>query len=715
MLRPDLTTRIDRLLGVMTLEEKLGQLTMLTAKVEAAGPRVSGDYMAAIRAGRLGNLSNLLGPERTREVQRIAVEETRLGIPLLFAADVIHGHHTIFPIPLAEAAAFDPDLWEKTARAAADEATGDGLMLAFAPMIDVARDPRWGRIAESPGEDPYVAARFAEAKVRGFQGADPAATDSLAATAKHLAGYGAVAAGREYASIDMTERTLHEVHLSPFQAAARAGTAAIMAAFVDLAGMPMSANRAILRDLVRDRWGFAGVIVSDYAAVAELVTHGVAADIADAAALALRAGIDIDLNGEAYIRGLPTALERGQVTMIEVDVAVRRVLELKARLGLFDDPYRRGRSTPDRHAYRQLARDAARRSIVLLSNRGGLLPLGADIRRIAAIGPLAEARREMVGPAAANGRADEAVAFVEGLRAALSSCEVVSAGGVELAVDDMSGLPAAIALARSADIIVLCLGEAASMSGEAASRARLDLPGHQAELARAALGLGKPVVVLLSAGRPLCVSWLVEQADAVLATWFLGSEAGQAAADVLVGRWNPSARLPVSWPVEIGQVPIFYAQRPSGRPADPGFKYTSKYIDVPVEPLFPFGHGLSYTRYEFSNLRVTPAELQPGASAMIEVDVANAGRIAGEETVMLFIRDPVASIGRPLLELKQFAKITLAPGEHGTVRFSVAADDLAFIDQDLALRLEAGIFEILVGPSAAASTLLRTSVRVAPR
>jgi beta-glucosidase len=712
MPRQDVIARIDALLETMTLAEKLGQMTMLTAEIVATGPRVSADYMSAIRAGRLGNLSNLRGPERTREVQRVAVEETRLGIPLLLAADVIHGHHTAFPIPLGEAAAFDPDLWQRTARAAAAEASADGLILAFAPMLDVTRDPRWGRIAECPGEDPFVAARFAEAKVRGFQGADLTAPDSIGATAKHLAGYGAVTAGRDYASIDMSPGTLHEIYLPPFRAAVQVDVAVIMAAFVDLAGMPMTANAGLLRGVVREQWGFDGVIISDYAAVAELVVHGVASDVADAAALALRAGIDIDLNGEAYTRGLPTALERGQITMAAIDAAVRRVLQLKARMGLFDDPYGRTRRSmaPDEH--RQLAREAAGRSVVLLKNRNGALPLRPEVRRIAVIGPLADARRAMVGPAAANVFADEAISIADGLRRALPACDVVDAPGVDVDSGDIGGIAGAVQLARGAEVVVLCVGESPAMSGEAASRARLDLPGRQGELARAVLAAGRPVVALLCSGRPLTVPWLIEQADAVLATWFLGSDAGHGIADILTGQSNPSGRLPVTWPVDVGQIPIFYGQRPSGRPADPALSYTSKYIDMPVEPQFPFGHGLSYTAFEFSNLRAQPAEVRPDGHIVIDVDVVNTGGRAGEETVMLFMRDPVASMARPVLELKGFAKVALEARARQTVRFALAAGDLAFLDADLVRRLEPGTFEFFVGPSAERSALLRTVVRL---
>lgn len=712
---PDPKGGIEMLLEAMTLEEKIGQLNLVTAELTESGPRVTAECLDAVRAGAIGSLINLWGPKLTRSVQRVAVEETRLGIPLVLAADILHGHHTIFPIPLGETAAFDAALWEQTARAAAEEAAADGLHLTFAPMLDVTRDPRWGRIAESPGEDPWIASRFARAKTRGFQGSDLTAADAVAATAKHFAAYGAVTAGREYASVDVSERSLFETYLPPFQAAVAEGVAAIMPAFVDLAGVPMSANVSLLRDVVRTRWGFDGVIVSDYAAIAELVTHGVADDIAEAAALALRAGVDIDLMGHAYTRGLATALERGRVMMEDINAAVRRVLQLKARLGLFDDPYRRGSqgglSGARNKTRRSLALDAACRSIVLLKNRDGLLPLGAPAR-VALIGPLADAPCDMLGPWASAGRAEEVVSIVAGLRKALPGSEIVFAPGVEIEAEDLSSLPAALDLAHSADVVVLCLGEAASMSGEAASRARPDLPGRQGDLAAQVLGVGKPVVVLLASGRPLLVPWLIDQADAVLAIWQLGSEAGDAVGKVLSGSWNPTGRLPVSWPVDVGQIPIFYAQRVTGRPADPANHDTSKYIDLPVEPLFPFGHGLSFTRFALSHLRVRPDRLLASEELTVEVDVANEGQMAGEETVFLFLRDPVASVARPLLELKGVAKIALAPGEKGSVRFTMSSDDLAFLGPALAPRIEPGEFEILVGPSAKQETLLKATVRL---
>ena len=711
------TARIPQLIEAMTLEEKVGQLNMLTAEMAVTGPVVSADYMAALRTGRLGSMLNLYG-EATREVQRVAVEETRLGIPLIFGYDVIHGHRTIFPIPLGETAAFDPDLWERTARVAAVEAADEGLTLVFAPMLDVARDPRWGRISESAGEDPWLTCRLAEAKVRGLQGRDLRTPSTVAATAKHLAAYGAVTAGRDYAQVEVSERSFHEVYLPPFRASIDAGVAAIMPAFTDLAGVPLTANAAVLRDLVRARWGFEGVMISDYNAIAELIPHGVAGDIAEAAALALKAGIDIDLMASAYTKGLPLALERGAITIVDIDSAVRRVLMLKERLGLFDDPYREGAAgvldSQARRAHRETAREAARRSIVLLTNRDDLLPLAPGPRRIVVLGPLADAREEMLGPWSGAGRAEDMVTFLEGLRQGWPKSEIAHAKGVDIDSDDMSGIPAAFDLARHADFVVLCLGEARWMSGEAGCRARPGLPGRQAALADAVLESGKPVVVLLSSGRPLTVPWLFERAGAVLATWHLGSEAGHAVADVLSGRSNPTGRLPVSWPIDVGQIPIFYARLPTGRPFDAGIRYTSKYLDMPNEPQFPFGHGLSYTRFSLDNLRVDRTALRPGDTVSVAVDVVNEGAVAGEETVLLFVRDPVASVSRPVLELKGMAKIALAAGARGTVRMTVTTDALAFLGNDLKPRLEPGLFELFVGPAASSDRLLKICVDLLP-
>jgi beta-glucosidase len=612
-------------------------------------------------------------------------------------------------------------LWEHSAREAAIEAAADGISVAFAPMLDIARDPRWGRIAEGPGEDPFVGAEFAKAKVRGFQGAGLpeglAGAGTVAATAKHLCAYGAALAGRDYVSADVSERLLHEVYLPPFVAAVAAGCAAIMPAFNDVAGVPMTAHIPLLRDWLRRDIGFDGVIVSDYNAIAELLHHGVAGDLAEAAAAALLAGVDIDMMSDAYCQGLPEAIARGLVTIDLVDAAARRVLKLKEHLGLFDDPYRRGSAGAATSgvaaARRDLARDAGRRSIVVLTN-DHMLPLSPSFRHIALIGPLADARAEMLGPWAAAGSAAGPITIREGLAAALPDAEIVFAPGVTIAGDDTSGIAAAREICRGAELVLLCLGEAANMSGEAASRANPGLPGVQSALAEAIFDLGKPVIALISSGRPLMISAIAARAQALVATWFLGVEAGNAVADALTGKFNPTGRLPVTWPRDVGQVPIFFATRPSGRPANPDDHYTSKYLDMPVEPLFYFGHGLSYSRFTLTNLRASNAEFKRGDELTIEVDVINEGPAAGEATVFLFARDVVASVARPELELKGVGKITLRPGEGGTVCFKLAAAALSFPGSDLKPVLEPGEFQLFAGQSADPRQMLTINVRALP-
>ncbi len=686
------SARIEALIQGMSLDEKLGQLTMVRADFGDAGAVLGAAKLAQIREGRAGSILDLRGLEHIQESQRAAVEASRLGIPLLFTLDVLHGYETIFPIPLGEAAAFDPELWQQTASAAAAEAAAEGIALTFAPMLDIGRDPRWGRIAESPGEDPFVGARFAEAKVHGFQQQELAQAHALAATAKHFAGYGAVTAGREYASVDISARTLEEVHLPAFAAAVRAGVAAVMPAFMDLAGEPLTSHRAMLDGILRRRLGFEGVIVSDFCAVRELIVHGVAADAAEAAALALNAGVDIDMESGVYLQGLPEALSRGLVSQDEIDAAVRRVLELKARLGLFDKPFERGsRRLPSaqRQQHRTLAREAARKSIVLLQNRNGILPLKGEAGHLAVAGPLADAGGDMLGPWRAAGNAKDAVSFLEGVRQALPGWRVTHIPGNQ-----------ALDVAREADAVLLCIGESASMCGEATSRAQPSIPEDQRKFAETVLSLGKPVIAALASGRPLIDPWLFEKADAVLATWFLGSEAGGALADILTGSANPSGKLPLSWPCDAGQIPIFYSQRPTGRPAKAKEHDTSKYLDVPVEPQFPFGHGLSFTRFVYGAPRASSHAIRRGDRFFVEVEVANIGDVAGEETVFLFIRDPVASVARPLLELRGFARINLSPGISGSTSFELSSDDLSFPSKDGEPHLEAGEVQILVGPSA---------------
>jgi beta-glucosidase len=705
--------RIDLLLRKMSLPEKLGQLTMSAAGHAVTGPTIAGDSTEAIKAGTVGNLLNLVGAEQVREMQHLAVKESRLGIPLLIGFDVVHGHRTLFPIPLAEAGLFDPETWALTAREAAKEAAADGVAMTFAPMLDVARDPRWGRSAEGPGEDPWLSARIAEVKVRGFQGADLAAADALAAVAKHFCAYGAVTAGRDYAAVDISDRTLHEVYLPAFAAAVAAGVSAVMPAFTDLAGIPMTANVPLLKGWLREESGFDGVIVSDYNAIAELIHHGVAADLAQAATLALKAGVDIDMMAGAYRHGLPVALDRGWVSVEEIDASVRRVLTLKLRLGLFDDPYRRGsaaQKTATLASRRRLARSVGARAIVLLKNEEGVLPLRGGLQRLAVVGPLADAAPEMRGPWWGAAQADGQVSVVAGLRGAFADGEVLHAPGVDIDGENLTGMAQALEVCARADAIVLCLGEAARMSGEAASRAHLGLPGRQRVLAEAvfegAAAQGKPVIVVLFSGRPLAVPWLIERAGAVLAAWFLGSEAGNAIADVISGKVGPSGRTAVTWPRALGQVPLFFGARPSGRPADPKDRFTSKYLDVSNEPLFPFGFGLSYGRFTLSNLRLTTEQVTEKDTVVVRVDVRNEGARAAEETVFLFTHDKLATVTRPLLELKGFAKIKLDPGQAGTVTLFLAATELRFLGPDLRPVFEPGEVEILVGPCADRARLL---------
>jgi beta-glucosidase len=715
----DHMNRIGTLIADMTLAEKLGQLTMTAAGSTVTGPVIAGDSTDAIRAGTIGNLLNLFGAGQVHELQRLAIEESRLGIPLLIAFDVIHGHRTLFPVPLGEAALFDPEAWELTARESAAEAAADGIAMAFAPMLDVSRDPRWGRTVEGPGEDPWLGAQIAAAKVRGFQGADLAAAGALAAVAKHYCAYGPVTAGRDYASVDISERSVHEVHLPPFAAAASAGVAGVMPAFTDLAGIPMTAHVGLLRGVLRGQLGFDGVIISDYNAIAELMRHGVAADLAEAAALALKAGVDIDMMANAYRVGLPVALQRGLANIAEIDEAVRRVLTLKLRLGLFDQPYRRGAtadSAPALARRRRLAREIGARAIVMLKNDNAALPVPASVRRLAVIGPLADAAEQMCGPWSLVGQPGTYVSVLAGLRAALPGSELRHAPGVAIQGDDIAGIAEALELCSAADAVVLCLGEAAAMSGEAASRACLDLPGQQRQLAHSVIdrarALGKPVIAILFSGRPLVVPWLIERADAVLAVWFPGCEAGHSIADIITGQLSPSGRTPMSWPRAVGQIPIFFGQRPGGRPADRNDHYTSKYLDLPNEPLFPFGYGLSYGRFRLSNLRVSPHEVTVNERIEVRVEVINDGARTAEETVFLFAHDRLASVARPLLELRGFGKIVLQPGESGTVTLYIPASELRFLGTDLRPVFEPGEVEILVGPSADRSLMLVQSVRL---
>jgi len=676
---------LDSLLSRMTLEEKLGQLNLLSA-----GGRASPEQMQLVRAGKLGGLFNVMGAENTTPVQRIAVTESRLKIPLLFGLDVIHGYRAIFPIPLGEASSFDPEAAEATARAAGQEAAAFGINWTYAPMVDIARDPRWGRIAEGSGEDPYLGSLMAAARVRGFQ-------QNIFATAKHFAGYGAAEAGREYNETEISERTMREVYLPPFKAAVDAGVASLMSAFNDVAGVPASGNAWLTDTVLRREWRFPGFVVSDWTSVAELINHGIAGSQAEAGRRALTAGVDMDMQSSIYVDSLAALVQSNRIPLAVVDSAVMRILRAKQRLGLFRDPYR-ARTAPPATELRALARRVAGESIVLLKNERSLLPL-AKAGTIAVIGPLADNKEEPLGPWHTQGRAEDVVSVLQGIKTKVQTVLYAQGSGI----DDTSkaGFAAAVAAARQAKVAVLVLGERGDMSGEAASRSSLGLPGVQEQLLEAVAATGTPVVLVLMNGRPLILEWASDHVPAIVETWFLGIEAGNATADVLFGDVNPSARLPVTFPRVLGQVPLYYNHRNTGRPPDANNKYTSKYIDVPVTPRYPFGYGLSYTTFGYSNLKLSAARARVSDTITATVTVTNSGGREGTEVVQLYVRDEVASVSRPVRELKAFRRVTLKPGESRAVDLRVAVRDLWFIGLDMKPVVEPGTFRVYVGPNSA--------------
>ena len=687
--------RIDALIARMTLAEKLGQLVQARGERNDTGPYVPAGSEADVRAGRVGSFLSVYGAETTRRLQRVAVEETRLGIPLLFADDVIHGFRTIFPVPLGEAASFDPAAAEKAARIAAIEATANGLHWTYAPMVDMARDPRWGRVVEGAGEDVELACRFAEARVRGFQGRRLSDPDALLATAKHFVAYGAVEGGRDYDVADVSARRLAEYHYPPFRAALAAGAGSVMVAFNEVNGVPMHANRELLRGVLRGDWHFEGLIVSDYTGIRELVAHGVAANDVDAGVLAMEAGVDVDMVSGIYTGALPAAVAEGRLDVGLVDTAVRRVLEAKAALRLFEAPYRncdpaRAKRETLRREHRAVARDLARKSFVLLQNHGQLLPLSKALRTVAVIGPLADDRRSMLGSWAPTGVAADAITPREGIQAALGAAVRVlhGAGGEE-----------ALAAARAADAIILCLGENWDMSGEARSRVLLDLAPEQQLLAAAVLALGKPVATVIFAGRPLTIGPLVERAPASLWAWYPGVEAGPALADILFGDVSPSGRLPISFPRHVGQIPIHYDHRSTGRPASETERNSSKYVDAPWTPLYPFGHGLSYSPVRYEMLQLSSERISRDQQLEAGFWIVNEGRHPVEEVVQLYLRDDVASTTRPVKALKRFARIPIMPGERKQVRFTLDSTDFELLDANLDSVVETGSFTLSIGGS----------------
>ncbi|WP_295941732.1 glycoside hydrolase family 3 N-terminal domain-containing protein [uncultured Xanthomonas sp.] len=703
--------RIESLIARMTVEEKVGQLGVFADMVRPFAPDVNpeanvrnaDEVLQQVRAGRVGSLFNGVGAELGRRIQQVALEESRLGIPVILAADVIHGMRTVFPIPLGEAASFEPELAERTARATAVEATAAGIHWTYAPAVDIARDQRWGRGAEGAGEDVVLGCAFAAARVRGFHGPDLRADDALLATPKHFAAYGAVAAGMEYASVDIAPQTLRDVHLPPFQAAFEAGALSVMTSFNDINGVPASANHELLTEILRGEWKFPGVVISDYTADMELIAHGYAADERDATKKAFLAGMDMSMQSGFYAAHLPSLVEDGEVPMALLDASVRRVLQLKEAIGLLDDPYRSldpAREADPSHiaAHDALARDAARRSIVLLKNDGPVLPLRKQGQKIALIGPFAQDRDNIEGCWTLFGDKTRYVTLEAGVRAALADAQaltVVPGCGLEAPLD--GGIEAAVAAARGADVVVLALGEPQRYSGEAQSRTQIVLPPAQQALAEAVAATGTPLVVLLRNGRALALQGAVRDAAAIAVTWYLGTQTGPAVADVLFGDYNPSARLPVSFPLDAGQQPYFYNHPRTGRPELPTMsEFKSRWREVPNAPLYPFGHGLGYTQFAYGAPQLDRTQVGWDDTLTVTTRIDNVGEREGEEVVQLYIHDRVASRVRPVRELKAFRKVRLAAGEGMEVRFTLDRHALAFTGRDGQCAAEPGLFDLWV-------------------
>lgn len=715
---------VEALLQRMTLEEKIGQLNLLTpGGGVATGEVVSKNVEAKIKAGQVGGLFGVAGPDKVRVAQELAVKESRLGIPLLIGSDVIHGYKTTYPIPLGLSSSWDMELVEQAAQMAAKEATADGINWNFSPMVDIARDPRWGRIAEGAGEDPYLGSRVAEATVRGYQGNDLAATHTMLACVKHFALYGAAEAGRDYHSVDMSKIKMFNQYLPPYKAAVDAGVASVMTSFNDVDGIPATGNKWLLTDLLRNRWGFDGFVVSDYTSLNEMIAHGLG-DLQAVSALALKAGLDMDMVGEGFLTTLKKSLEEGKVTEEDITSACRRVLRAKYQSGLFEDPYRYlDGNRPEKDILtkenRALARKLAAHSFVLLKNHQNILPLQKN-KKIALIGPLADSRNNMLGTWAPTGDVKLAVTIREGFNNVAPNASIQYAKGANISDDpefakhvnvfgprieiderlpeDM--LKEAVDLAKNSDVVVAVVGEATEMSGEAASRTDLSIPESQKKLIKALIETGKPVALVLMSGRPLTIPEEYELPVAILQVWHPGVEAGNAIADVVFGDYNPSGKLTGTWPRNVGQIPIYHSVKNTGRPAPESEKFQkfkSNYLDSSNSPLLPFGYGLSYTTFAYSNLRLNKTSIGQNESISATVTVANTGDYDGEEVVQLYLRDVVRSITPPKRELKGFQKILLKKGERKEVTITLAPDDLKFYNSQLDFVAEPGEFEIFVG------------------
>lgn len=695
--------KVDSLLKRMTPGEKVGQLNLVGADWAIRWTEISRRQRDMVRAGRLGGVLNAVGFEPTANLQRIAMEKSRLKIPLLFGLDVIHGFRTVFPIPLAEASTWDPELIQKAAAVGAAEASAAGINWTFAPMVDIARDPRWGRIAEGSGEDPYLGSVMAAARVRGFQGKSLKDSTSLLACPKHYVAYGGAEAGRDYNTVDISERTLRETYLPPFKAAVEAGAGSLMSAFHEIAGVPSSANAHTLTEILRGEWGFDGFVVSDWTAIAELIPHGIAQDSTEAGIRALTAGVDMDMSSLIFEQYLPTTIAKRTLPAKVLDDAVRRVLRAKFKLGLFDDPYRSGSAGREKSAILtreniELARRVACESIVLLKNEKNLLPLSKNLKTIAVLGPLSDDSTQPLGPWSGLGKKEDVITALRGIRESVATkSEILTSRGCDATGDSRSGFDEARELARRADVAIVVLGETAAMSGEAASRSDIGIPGVQEEFLKAICETGTPVVLVLMNGRPLTIPWEADHVQAILETWFLGVQTGKAIADVIFGDVSPSGKLPVTFPRSVGQIPLYYNRKNTGRPFAGDNNYTSKYLDIPNTPLYPFGYGLSYTSFAYSNLHVVTPKVREHDHVRIAVDVTNSGNRKGDEVVQLYVRDDVASITRPVKELKGFERISLEPGKTRTVMFSIGVDQLGFYDHSMKYVIEPGAFTVFVG------------------
>lgn len=709
---------VDVLLHQMTLEEKIGQLTQYTS----ATP----ETLKLVREGKAGSLFNVTGAEDTNAAQHVAMEQTRLKIPLLFGYDVIHGYRTIFPVPIATASSFDPTLIEQIERVAARESTAAGVKWTFAPMVDITRDPRWGRMVEGAGEDPYLASAIAAARVRGFQGQDIADLQSLIACAKHFAAYGAVEGGRDYNTADAPERLLREVYLPPFHAAVQEGVGTIMTGLHDINDVPASADSHLIADVLRGEWHFHGLVVSDYAAVQQLMAHGVASSDQQAASIALIAGVDMDMADDVY-RSL-LSLPPGRLPMQRLDEAVRRVLRLKLEAGLFQHPY----TDPEREHVAeltpenlQLARRAAQESMILLKNQSGLLPLSKSLRTVAVIGPLADNKGDQLGSWAAQGRVEDVITPLVGIKTMLPQAQVIYVKGVDIpsfehppaatatgapapltatgvARDNTTAGPAgiveAVDAARKADVTIIFLGELAEMTGEASSRAFLDFPGRQQDLLEQVAATGKPVVLVIESGRPLDIRWANDHMRAIVQAWYPGVQAGNAIADILFGDAAPTARLPMTWPRSVGQIPLYYNHNNTGRPTSPDRWHTG-YIDESLLPLFPFGYGLTYTTFRYTNLKILTHSATSTGTLKVQADIENTGRRSGTEVVQLYVHDRLAPTSRPVRELKGFQRITLKPGEKKTLTFAVNANDLGSYDTHMRWVIPSGTYDVWIAPN----------------